>query len=213
MITPEMRAAACAALNERGQGNTITIPDVNAMLSAALALVPGEPVGWRWKLPSDDFWQFKDGPERPRLGLPTKTEAAATIEPVYAAPVPQPVAVKALEWEALLNRADRYDQWKAYTIIGRYSISDVKTAFEWHWDGHGAVHREPSLVAAMSAIQAHFDAAIRSALVNPVPSDAEGLKVENGKMRKDFGKIADMLDSEDADLDDAIFIASAWREA
>ncbi len=61
-------------------------------LTAALSLLPGKPVGWRWKLPSDDFWQFKNGPERPRLGLPTRTEAAAIIEPVYAAPAPQPVS-------------------------------------------------------------------------------------------------------------------------
>jgi hypothetical protein len=55
------------------------------------------PVGWRWKLPSDDFWQFTDGPEKPRLGLPRSTEAVATFEPIYAAPpaaVQETVAVK-----------------------------------------------------------------------------------------------------------------------
>lgn len=43
------------------------------------------PVGWRWRLPSDTQWQFTDGPEEPRLGLPTSFEAAAIKEPVFAA--------------------------------------------------------------------------------------------------------------------------------
>ncbi|NTJ67580.1 hypothetical protein G6M50_06350 [Agrobacterium rhizogenes] len=91
-----MIEAACDAY---ANGDPNEYPSKSGMkdaLTAALALLPGEPVGWRWKLPSDDFWQFKDGPERPRLGLPTKTEASAIIEPLYAAPAPQPVSVKAL---------------------------------------------------------------------------------------------------------------------
>lgn len=36
-VTDAMRQAACRALNERGQGNAVTIADVNAMLLAALA--------------------------------------------------------------------------------------------------------------------------------------------------------------------------------
>ena len=39
-----------------------------------------------WKLPSDTKWQFTDGPEKPRLGLPTSFEAAALKEPTYASP-------------------------------------------------------------------------------------------------------------------------------
>ena len=36
-VTDAMRQAACRALTERGQGNAVTIADVNAMLSAALS--------------------------------------------------------------------------------------------------------------------------------------------------------------------------------
>jgi hypothetical protein len=42
VVADTMRKAACSALNERGQGNAITIADVNAMLSAALGSAPAE---------------------------------------------------------------------------------------------------------------------------------------------------------------------------
>lgn len=44
-------------------------------------------MAWRWRLPSDTKWQFADGPDEPRLGLPTSFEASAIKEPVYAAPL------------------------------------------------------------------------------------------------------------------------------
>jgi hypothetical protein len=37
---------------------------------------------------------------------------------------------------------------------------------------------------------------------------ADSLRVENVRMRKALGKIADMIDAEDADLDDVITIAT-----
>lgn len=64
------------------------------------------PVGWRWRLPSDTKWQFTDGPEEPRLGLPTSFEAAAIKEPVYARSAPEAGKVLAEARERINRYAD-----------------------------------------------------------------------------------------------------------
>lgn len=86
-VTTSMRAEACRVLNERGRGNAITIPDVYAMLEAALVAhqnddlpqAPWPASGWaleRIKVleealgdlmtwfpeePSDPEWRIKGG--------------------------------------------------------------------------------------------------------------------------------------------------------
>ncbi|HEY0125009.1 MAG TPA: hypothetical protein VGC14_25245 [Rhizobium sp.] len=59
--------------------------------------VAQEPVGWTWHLDPEDKWQYVDGAEKPRLGLPTGTEERVTYRAVYAAPpaaVQEPGVVK-----------------------------------------------------------------------------------------------------------------------
>ncbi|WP_267550302.1 hypothetical protein [Rhizobium rhizogenes] len=107
MITNEMRAAACAALNERGQGNAITIADVNSILTAALALLPGEPVAWQWRqtyagrwgiwnycgLSATDVQKWRDLAEK----LPNEVQ----VRPLYTSPTPH----LSVDREALLEEA------------------------------------------------------------------------------------------------------------
>ena len=43
----------------------------------------GKHVGWIWKSPHRDAWQYSDGVEKPRLGLTTSFEATITYVKVY----------------------------------------------------------------------------------------------------------------------------------
>ncbi|QIG67437.1 hypothetical protein EVB39_108 [Rhizobium phage RHph_TM3_3_9] len=44
----------------------------------------GKIVGWRWKSPGSDRWQYVDGPEKPELGFTPLYAATVTYEPLTA---------------------------------------------------------------------------------------------------------------------------------
>lgn len=84
MISDKMRAAACRAINDRGKGNNVTIPDINAMLNAAMSAA--EPIGIRCTgcgTPWDDERLAAERAKRPGL---ISCCPERKMVPVYAAP-------------------------------------------------------------------------------------------------------------------------------
>lgn len=140
-------------------------------------------------------------------------EATDALTAAFAA-MPGPVArVMALEWAPVV--ADGRDI-EAVTEFGKYTISvDSSFAGGTHYlwtpdqreydDEHSSEHR--GMTSAKAAAQADYEARILSALT-PAPD----LASENERLRAALAKINDMIDAEDADLDDAIYIARAALE-
>ena len=83
-----------------------------------------EPVAWRWKLPSDTKWQFTDGPEKPRLGLPTSFEAAAIKEPVYAAPQAVQAEDVAERPLSLMRADDGRAMWEQISDLIKFHMNE-----------------------------------------------------------------------------------------
>lgn len=84
MISDKMRAAACKAINDLGKGNNVSIPDINAMLNAAIAAA--EPIGIRCTgcgMPWDDDRLAAERAKRPGL---ISCCPERKMVPVYDAP-------------------------------------------------------------------------------------------------------------------------------
>lgn len=105
------------------------------------------------------------------------TGSMDTAITVYLAALPPPtvavgeVRVKALEWVQDNKPTD--DIWRASTGTGMYRIwgNDSYWFFDHNYWGHG---KAASFDEAKAAVQAHFDAATRSALVPPPPQTDRG---------------------------------------
>ncbi len=177
MITPEMiEAARKAYVTELPE--TALYPSEFAMraaLEAALALLPGEPVAWLW---------LNDGLEQLTFGNRKPVDNAT---PLYAAPAPQPVAVKALEWKETTDDTGRHAS--AITRIGSYDAFELRfrvrgeLRIKYGWSGHwlNGDRDAESFEAAKAAAQADYEARIRSALSSPAASDIAALREENSK--------------------------------
>lgn len=101
---------------------------MRAALTAAIALIPGEPVAWQWRqtyagrwgnwndcgLSTTDVQKWRD--------LAEKLSNEVQVRPLYAAPAPLPVAVKALEWNGAGNNI------YASTPFGPYAIRHNTTS-------------------------------------------------------------------------------------
>lgn len=95
MISDKMRAAACKAINERGKGNNVTIPDIDAMLTAAMSAA--EPIGIRCTgcgMPWDDDRLAAEKAKKPGL---ISCCPERKMVPIYAAPTTSAAATH-LDW-------------------------------------------------------------------------------------------------------------------
>lgn len=123
MISDKMRAAACKAINDRGKGNNVTIPDINAMLSAAMAAA--EPIGIRCTgcgMPWDDDRLAAEKAKKPGL---ISCCPERKMVPVYTAPPISAAATNDLDWSGFqgikINREWMPDdQELIYTALGVY---------------------------------------------------------------------------------------------
>lgn len=77
---------------------------------------------------------------------------------------PTATAVRALEW----FKHPSANMWRAETVLGLYQVAAIVSPASWTFDGYthasGFADGEE---AAKAAAQAHYEAAIRSALVEP----------------------------------------------
>lgn len=129
---------------------------------SALALLPGEPVGYTSQENIDAL--RKNPTWRGAMWAKPLGEGFDVSIPLYASPAPQPVAVKALEW----------GPYRAETPFGYYHIDDQTDRTAEELKGRAPfllsgtrleLSRHPSLIAARSAAQADYESRIRSALI------------------------------------------------
>lgn len=171
--TPEMLQAAHKAWKDTVFQGKSAETATEAALTAALALIPGEPVGWIWKLPDGDEWQYRDGSEKPdSLGLPKATAAKVILQPVYVAPAPLPVAVKIkpLEWK---NRTAKTDAGVMYAISGHRKLGERGFILRIVSGLGTENHNIDDFDEAKAAAQQDYEQRIRSALSSPVGGTEE----------------------------------------
>lgn len=73
-----------------------------------------------------------------------------------------------LEWEhKQAVESCRFEEWNAYTIIGRYIITNARGSFGWILQGSTGMIEAASLEDAMAAVQSDFTVRIRSVVQVP----------------------------------------------
>lgn len=84
-----------------------------------------DPIGYRWRDPDNDKWQWSDTDDLRDKGLPRSAVERAIIEPVYGPPLAPGLAVKQLNaivdaWEALPGGQEHkvavIKEWLNYTL-------------------------------------------------------------------------------------------------
>lgn len=131
--TPEMIEAAIDAYREGTYlDDERVFASVNAIVTAALALIPGEPVRWEVAetLPSGTIrWQVVEHEHHARK-LAEKLQAG--VRPLYAAPAPLPVAVKAKKLPAIGEELyEHYSVMSAQTheaLVKEYARKAIRSA-------------------------------------------------------------------------------------
>ncbi len=175
--------------------------DVREIQAAALALLPGEPVAWEVAetLPSGTRrWQVVEHENHARK-LAAKLEA--DVRPLYVAPAPLPVAVKALEW---VQNAYDYEIYSAKSVVGFYTVQKVG---KWEFlptfgPGKSGFDNDDQ---AKAAAQADYEARIRSALSSPASpgycTDCESqTTIVNGRCSCGSGRVVSTPASDIAGL-------------
>lgn len=164
MIEAKVRQAWDSISDEHNKWGCLSMDEREAfceLVAAALALLPGEPIGEMHDIPDGMGLRAIWFNETPRAG--TK---------LFAAPVPQPVAVKALEWKEY-----NFHTRNAKTICGYYEVQyrafgDGVTKWYWRRSGDPLTTSFVTEEEAKAAAQADYETRILGALVNPVPSEA-----------------------------------------
>lgn len=99
-------------MNQRGGADHLYVGARNARallarIDAALAAAPSapdqeaKPVGYRWRAPDDDGWQWSDTADLRARGLPPSAVARAIVEPLYAQPAQETMtraSIWLIEW-------------------------------------------------------------------------------------------------------------------
>lgn len=198
MITQEMIDRFEKAVRANGYRTCDDVTEkeyqaAKATITAALALVLSEAVG-----------QMHDSGD----GFGVRPIWFGSTPPhgshIFAAPVPQPVQIKALEWREHPNSFPA-PLWTAQTPFGFYNLEEISAsdspAYEVRLHAHHFVAGKESLDEAKAAAQADYESRIRSALSSP-PSDAS----EIAALRE---KVAMLEEERDGLVDD---LADAQQE-
>ena len=89
------------------------------------------------------------------------------------------VRFKPLVWEHKAAIKDaRYEQWEAYSILGRYIVVNTRDGFEWFLQGTTGANPAASRSEAQAAAQADHDGRLRSAIAEGSPQSPHGASGE-----------------------------------